>query len=174
MGAIDVILSSPIPTIVLLVACVLLAAGYWFFVFPLLDEVKTLRTRDAEWQVKIDDLHVKLTDVNLKSAESLAAFTSTMDKIRAAVEKPSNDGIQEDFRTFSESIMSSLGDIRLNLGNDTTRQQAELLSQIDNIERTTERILKSVADVSDKQSQVSGMVLGITMRGAGNLPPRGV
>jgi hypothetical protein len=174
MGAIDAILSSPIPTIVLLVVCVLLGAGYWFFVFPLLDEIKTLRTRDADWQGKYDALNDKFTESNVKNTETLKSFSATMDTLRAATEKSAgNDAIQEDFRTFSESIMQSLGDIRLNLGKDTSRQHAELHSQVDNIERTTERILKSVADVSDKQSQVSGIILGITMRGGGS-PPRGL
>lgn len=169
MGAIDAILSSPIPTIVLLVACILLGAGYWFFVFPQIDEIKTLRTRDSEWQGKYDTLQARLTEVNTKSVDTLQTFNATMEKLRAAIEKP-DDG--KEFEILSENILTALGDIRLNLGKDTSRQQAELLSQIDNIERTTERILKSVADVSDKQSQVSGIILGISMR-AGNTP-RGV
>lgn len=167
MGAIDAILSSPIPTIVMIVICILLGAGYWFFVFPLLDEIKLLRTRDADWQGKYDALQNRLTEINTKSVETLDSFTATMEKLRAAVEKPAGNEIQDEFLTLSENIMSSLGDIRLALGKDTSRQQAELLSQVDNIERTAERILKSVADVSDKQSQVSGIILGITMRGGG-------
>ena len=169
MGAIDAILSSPIPTIVLLVACILLGAGYWFFVFPQIDEIKTLRTRDSEWQGKYDTLQARLTEVNTKSVDTLQTFNATMEKLRAAIEKP-DDG--KEFEILSENILTALGDIRLNLGKDTSRQQAELLSQIDNIERTTERILKSVSDLSDKQSQVSGILLGISMR-AGNTP-RGV
>lgn len=171
MGAIDAILSSPIPTIVLLVACVLLSAGYWFFVFPQIDEIKTLRTRDSEWQGKYDTLQARLTEVNTKSVDTLQTFNATMEKLRAAIEKPDGDG--KEFETLSENILTALGDIRLNLGKDTSRQQAELLSQIDNIERTTERILKSVADVSDKQSQVSGIILGLNMRN-GQPPARGV
>lgn len=164
MGAIDAILSSPIPTIVLIVICVMLGAGYWFFVFPLLDEIKTLRGRDSEWQGKYDTLQTRLTEVNTKSVDALSTFNATMDKLRAAIEKPA-DSDGKEFENLSETILAALGDIRSNLGKDTSRQQAELLSQIDNIERTTERILKSVADVSDKQSQVSGIILGITMRG---------
>lgn len=171
MGAIDAILSSPIPTIVLIVVCAMFAAGYWIFVFPQIDEIKTLRTRDAEWQGKYDTLQTRLTEVNTKSVDTIQSFNATMEKLRAAIEKPDGDG--KEFETLSENILTALGDIRLNLGKDTSRQQAELLSQIDNIERTTERILKSVADVSDKQSQVSGIILGLNMRN-GQPPARGV
>ena len=172
MGAIDAILSSPIPTIVLIVICAMLAAGYWFFVFPMIDEIKNLRTRDAGWQDKYDTLQTRLTEVNTKSVDTLSSFNATMEKLRAAIEKPA-DGDGKEFETLSENILTALGDIRLNLGKDTSRQQAEMLSQIDNIERTAERILKSVADVIDKQSQVSGIILGFTMRG-GDTRARGL
>lgn len=167
MGAIiDIIYSSPIPTIVAIVIAILLGAGYWFFVFPLLDEVKILRTRNIE-------LENNLLDHSRKNTDALAAMSQMLTDIKTVVERPTNSGSNaDDIRLLCEGIMTSISDMRVNLGRENPRDRAELMNQMDSMDRNIERILRGTSELSEKQSQVTGIILGLTMqRGT---PPRSV
>lgn len=168
MGAIiDFIYSSPIPTILALAIAIMLGAGYWFFVFPLLDEVKLLRTKNVE-------LQDNLLEHSRKSTDTLAAMSQSLADIKAIVERPGSGGSSsiEELKTLCDGIVTSLGDIRAGLARDNPRDRANLTTQIDNIDRNIERILRTTSEIGDKQSQVSGIILGLTMQRA--TPPRGV
>jgi hypothetical protein len=161
MGAIDLLYSSPIPVILAMGLNAFLMAGYWFFVFPMMDELKALRKRSAEFDANY-----------LQSADAIKQMSQILEEIREAVERPVSNQDVNAVVAVCENIMVSINDIRVNLGKDNPRERAELLNQVDNIERNSERILRTISEVSEKQSQVTGLILGINMqRGT---PPRGV
>lgn len=161
MGAIDVLYSSPIPVILAMGLNALLMAGYWFFVFPLLDEVKNLRKRSADFDASY-----------LQSADAIKEMSQTLALIQEAVERPVSTHDIAAVVNVCENIMASINDIRVNLGKENPRENAELMHQIENIERNSERILRTISEVSEKTSQVTGIILGINMqRGT---PARGV
>ncbi len=162
MGAIDLLYSSPIPVILAMGLNALLMAGYWFFVFPVMDEVKALRKRGAEFDASY-----------LQSADAVKQMSQILEEIREAVERPVSNQDVVAVVAVCENIMVSINDIRVNLGKDNPRERAELLNQVDNIERNSERILRTISEVSEKQSQVTGLILGINMQ-RGTTPPRGV
>jgi len=161
MGAIDLLYSSPIPVILAIGLNALLMAGYWFYVFPMVDEVKALRKRGAEFDANY-----------LQSADAIKQMSQLLGEILEAVERPVSSHDVSAVVTVCDSIMASINDIRVNLGKENPRDRIELMNQVDNIERNSERILRTISEVSEKQSQVTGIILGINMqRGT---PPRGV
>lgn len=161
MGVIDVIFSGPFPVILSIGLNVLLAAGYWFYGFPLAEEVKNLRRRSSEFDSSY-----------IQSAESIKDMREVVDRIFHAVDRPHSSAEILAVATVCDSIMASINDLRVNVGREDPRNRAEMSNSLDNIERNSERILRALAEVSEKQSQSTGILLGINLqRGS---PPRGV
>jgi predicted PurR-regulated permease PerM len=160
MGAIDVLYSSPIPVSLAIGFNLILLAVGWLFVLPLHEEVKSLRKRAENF----DNSYIQSVDAIKKMQDDL-------DEILGVVKHPDTQALTS-LAVVCDSLMSQVNDIRNNLGKEDPRERAELLNLLESLERNSERILRTVSDVSDKQSQVTGLMLGLGMQ-RGN-PPRGV
>ena len=156
-NVINTILSSPLPTIIAVVVALLLAAGYWFFVLPGMEELKNLRTRNMELESEV------LNRLNLDTIDNIKA---QLDAIKATVERPTGlDSLKESLTAIKDGIR----ELKESLN---TSGNSSVLLQLNTIERNTERLLRNVADLSDKQSQATGVLLGLSMTSR-NAPPRG-
>ena len=156
-NVINTILSSPLPTIIAVVVALLLAAGYWFFVLPGMEELKNLRTRNTELESEV------LNRLNLDTIDNIKA---QLDAIKATVERPTGlDSLKESLTAIKDGIR----ELKESLN---TSGNSSVLLQLNTIERNTERLLRNVADLSDKQSQATGVLLGLSMTSR-NAPPRG-
>lgn len=160
MGAIDVLYSSPIPVSLAIGFNLILLAVGWFYVLPLQEEVKSLRKRAENFD-----------NSYLQSVDAIKKMQDVLDQIHDAVKHPDTQALTS-LAVVCDSIMGQMNDIRSNLGKEDPRDRAELLNLLESVERNSERILRTVSDVSDKQSQVTGLMLGLGMQ-RGN-PPRSV
>lgn len=160
MGAIDVLYSSPIPVSLAIGFNLILLAVGWFFVLPLHEEVKSLRKRAENF----DNSYIQ-------SVESIKKMQDDLDEILGLLKHPDNTALVS-LAVMCDTLLSQMNDMRNNIGKEDPRERAELINLLESLERNSERILRTVSDVSDKQSQVTGLMLGLGMQ-RGN-PPRGV
>ena len=163
MGAIDVLYSSPIPVTLAMGMNIILLAVFYFYVFPLQEEVKALRKRASDFDTSY-----------LDSVEVIEQMSEKLDEIHIFLKTP-NPEIAA-LSTLSKDVLSMLQDVRANVNADDPRNHAELINLMEALERNSERILRTVSDVSDKQSQVTGIMLGMGMQRNSGGPnhPRGV
>lgn len=168
MGAIDVLYSSPIPVALAMGFNVILLAVFYFYVFPLQEEVKALRLRSAEFDTKYMDSVVVISD----SVEVIEQMSDKLNEIHVFLKTPNADVAA--LASVCTSILTVVQDIRSSASHGDPRKHAELLSLIEALERNSERILRTVSDVSDKQSQVTGIMLGMGMQRHSGDGPRGV
>lgn len=162
MGAIDVLFSSPIPTAISMVVALALGLLIWFWAIPQSATLKKAQTSLEEKDVEIKELRNKHTD-------DLKRMSQTLDEILTAVERPISIPILEELKSSLSTIM---GTIRGTKELDATTIR-EITSTLSTIDRNTERLLRTVSEVSEKQSQVSGIILGISMQRGGE-PRQGV
>jgi molybdenum-dependent DNA-binding transcriptional regulator ModE len=160
MGAIDVLYSSPIPVSLAIGFNLILLAVGWLFVLPLHEEVKSLRKRAENFDNSYS-----------QSVDAIKKMQDDLDEILGVVKHPDTQALTS-LAVVCDALMSQVNDIRNNLGKEDPRERAELLNLLETLERNSERILRTVSDVSDKQSQVTGLMIGLGMQ-RGN-PPRGV
>lgn len=167
MGAVDVLLSSPIPVVLSIFLNVVLLAAGWFFVIPLID-------RERKLQEAHDTLVLDSTANSKQTADVLVTLSQSLEEIRTIVERPVStnlDSLIEAQRSYTETVTSLLKEIRSSLDSDD-RDNSQMLTLLTNLERNSERLIRTAADISEKQSQVSGILIGMHTPWANN--PRGV
>lgn len=153
MGFLEVILSSPLPTVLALFVAGILLAGYWFIVLPQLAEMKNLRENHTEALstiAKFDENFIKINDNTTKTNVSLQAVT-------AIVERQAKQ-------------MQVLTQHTLHI-SQRTKNIEEQVAALQVLARNSEHALRILSEISDKQSQLSGVVFGLNLRGTN--PPRG-
>lgn len=161
MGFLNALLSGPIPSVVAIVIALLLASGYWFFVFPLIGEAAKLREQNSNLTAELS-----------RSVANVLALTPTILEIKRLCEDQSSSIGQEILPKLleqQENVQKALRDVRTaiaELQEKTTRADNEVL-------RDLERLVRIISEVNDKQSQVSGVILGLSMSHAHN-PARGI
>lgn len=159
MGAIDLLLSSPIPVVLsVFLNAILFIVGY-FFVLPMIEAKKTLVSTNSQLA---DDV----SKHNQKTADALTQLSQAVSEIKSLVERPVstelNTLIDVQKRT-NESIVSLLGDIRSTLDSGS-RDSPQIIDALDALERHCERILRNCSDINDKQSQLTGIMLGLNLQ----------
>jgi hypothetical protein len=161
MDFLNAFLSGPIPSVVSVLIALMLAAGYWFFVFPLVSEAASLRESNN-----------KLTaELSQTSAAALAVSQQLLEIKRLCQDQSSSIGqeILPKLLEHQESVQRVLRDLRTALSDfqdKSTRTDSEVV-------RDLERIVRIISEINDKQSQVSGVILGLSMSNAHN-PARGI
>lgn len=155
MDFLNAFLSGPVPSVVAIIIALLLAAGYWFFVFPLVNEVASLR-----------EINNKMTAELLQQNANASAFASALKELKHG---KLDQGALNKLLEAQDIVQKSLRDVSnglLELKEKSLRTDSELIHNL-------ERIVRMVSEVNDKQSQVSGVILGLTMSHAHN-PARGI
>lgn len=137
MGFIELILSAPIPSLVAICMALVLAAGYWFYVFPLMEEAKVLRESNKALLVE--------------QKQILEQMNFSLNAIKGVVTQPCTDMVR---------LEKGLDEIKQIGGHD--------------MEKSMERLHRVMSDISDKQSQITGILMGITMHHGKELGPGGL
>ena len=161
MGMIDTIFSSPIPTIIAMVLALAFGAVIWWFAIPQMQQLKEALATIVEKDEEIKELRTTHTD-------DLKKMSQMLSEILAIVERPVSIPAIEEIRNTISTMATALSGNR-HLDASTVRELQNCMNAID---RNTERLLRTMSEVSEKQSQVSGIILGLNMhRGEA---PRGV
>ena len=157
MGFLNGLLSGPIPSVVAVMAALLMGAGYYFFVFPLISDHATLRKKNTE-----------LTDELSNNALVLASLQE--------IKKLCNDqasGLSVELLPKLAEQQASLHRALREIQSVVAEVQTKTTRADDEMNRELERIVRIISEINDKQSQVSGVILGLTMSHAHN-PARGI
>lgn len=175
MDFIQTILSSQLPIAVCTVIAVACLAGYYFFVIPLLEEVKTLRDSNADLQKKLgDEFELQKANIqkfmqelatSLQSQQNVADLVTVVGALKSAVEQQSTalTGIME--RTFLEvrESLDKLGSV-LDIASDSSKHdRGDLQREVERLTRMLESVSRQISDISDKQSQVAGVLTGMSI-----------
>jgi archaellum component FlaC len=175
MDAIQTIFSSPLPVAISAVIAVACLAGYWFFVIPLLEEVKTLRETNVELQSKLGgefeqqkasiQRFMQEVMTGVQNQQNVGELVSVINALRTTVEQQTNalnstlvrilDDIQESIARLSPVIS--------NLSETSARKDDEIRREVERLGRLLESLTRTVADISDKQSQVAGVLTGMSI-----------
>ena len=175
MDAIQTIFSSPLPVAISAVIAVACLAGYWFFVIPLLEEVKTLRETNVELQSKLGgefeqqkasiQRFMQEVMTGVQNQQNVGELVSVINTLRTTVEQQTNalnstlvrilDDIQESIVRLSPVIS--------NLSETSARKDDEIRREVERLGRLLESLTRTVADISDKQSQVAGVLTGMSI-----------
>jgi len=175
MDAIQTIFSSPLPVAISAVIAVACLAGYWFFVIPMLEEVKTLRETNVELQSKLGgefeqqkasiQRFMQEVMTGVQNQQNVGELVSVINALRTTVEQQTNalnstlvrilDDIQESIARLSPVIS--------NLSETSARKDDEIRREVERLGRLLESLTRTVADISDKQSQVAGVLTGMSI-----------
>lgn len=154
MGSIlDIIWSSPLPTVIVAVIATALAAGYWFFVLPMLADIKKLRQDNATALSTIENFQTEFSQIT----QALSTSNTLLKSSYSLAER----------QTKQLSLISQQS---AHIAQRTKALEEHLVT-LQLLERNTENALRILSDVSDKQSQLSGVIYGLNLRGT--QPPRG-
>lgn len=175
MDAIQTIFSSPLPVAISAIIAVACLLGYWFFVIPLLEEVKKLREANASLQSKMGD-EFELQKANLQkfmqelttslqSQNNISELVAIVNSLKVAVDHQST-ALDSSFRQLAEDVRDSLDSLNTALSNtsdSSTRKHDDIRREVERLGRLLESLATKVMEVSDKQSQVAGVLTGMSI-----------
>lgn len=171
MDFIATIFSSPLPVAVSAVIAVSACAGYWFFVIPLLEEVKVLRVRNKELQ---DNLEVELrthfkdnSDKMDNLATSIAScdikdVSTKLSELKAILEAQ-NSALIHSIEVNINQVHTILGNVETQLKSEGGTGNDKIRGELSSINKLLDDIASDVDDISDKQSQVTGILTGMSI-----------
>ena len=172
MDLIGILLSGPVPVAVSSVIALSCLAAIWFFALPLLEEAKELRSRNEELQNTVTsfiesagprdgEVHVMLVEL----AGRLEGFDGSQVKrlieaSDAVVTSSTANGKQiAELSARLESVANSLAvhiEAELTFGREANRE-------IERLSRALEQLNRQLTDISERQSQFTGILTGMTM-----------
>lgn len=175
MDFIQTIFSSPLPVAISAVIAVACLAGYWFFVIPLLEEAKTLREANAELQSKMgDEFELQKANVqrfmqdlatSLHSQQNITELVTVVGSLKLAIDHQTtalSGGLERMFAEVQEAL-ESLSSTLNNTSETYTRKHDDIRREVERLGRLLEQLTRQVADISDKQSQVAGVLTGMSI-----------
>jgi len=156
MDAIQTIFSSPLPVAISAVIAVACLAGYWFFVIPMLEEVKTLRETNVELQSKLGgefeqqkasiQRFMQEVMTGVQNQQNVGELVSVINALRTTVEQQTNalnstlvrilDDIQESIARLSPVIS--------NLSETSARKDDEIRREVERLGRLLESLTRTV------------------------------
>jgi len=175
MDAIQTIFSSPLPVAISAVIAVACLAGYWFFVIPLLEEVKTLRETNVELQSKLGgefeqqkasiQRFMQEVMTGVQNQQNVGELVSVVNALRTTVEQQTN-ALNSTLVRILDDIQESiarLSPVMTNISETSARKDDEIRREVERLGRLLESLTRTVADISDKQSQVAGVLTGMSI-----------
>lgn len=168
MTLIETIFSGPITTVVAVVIAIALLAIAYFFGLPMFDELKKLRAENADLKKQIDDTQEsevsKLLSQNMKFSSDLQALTTelrnnpekVMERIVHAIEKLDDELGKKDHQhgAVFEEVRQTLKSIVEHSNNSKSRD--------DGLTNLMHEVIRHLHNISDKQSQIIGALLGMS------------
>lgn len=173
MDFINTIFSSPLPVAISAVIAVACLAGYWFFVIPLLEEVKTLRTKNVELQSLLGEEFVQQKAsvqrfmaelaTGLQSQQNINELVAVVASLKSTIEQQHHalSGSLERMLHELQEIVRRLVSAVDNTTDSSGRKDEEIRREVERLGRLIESVSRTVADISDKQSQVAGVLTGM-------------
>lgn len=169
MELVGALLSGPVPVTVSAVIALSCLAAIWFFALPLLEEVKELRSQNRELQRDVtermknsnEEVTILLTKLSYrleefdgkKVVESLECFDKVFSEIktngRHIVE------LSERLQVVANSLASHI-EVEMTFGREANRE-------IERLSRALEQLNGQLTDISERQSQFTGILTGMTM-----------
>lgn len=157
MGFLNGLLSGPIPSTIAVLIALLLGAGYYFFVFPLISDHAALRKKNIEL---------------IGELSNNAAVLIVLAEIKKLCQDQAS-GISVELLPKLAEQQASLHKALRDIQAVVAEVQTKTTRADDEMNRELERIVRIISEINDKQSQVSGVILGLTMSHAHN-PARGI
>lgn len=180
MEAITAILNSPLPVAVTSIIALVSLLGYWFFVIPLLDEAKNLRERNNELQgallEEIKNHAVSLKDTlegistNVLDRRNFNELATVISELKLTVERHGNllqtsvADILQGVRASVEVLSKAIAD-RAEAG---VRSDDDIRREVDRLGRLLEVLSRQLSEVGDRQSQVTGILTGMSIAKSSN------
>lgn len=175
MDAIQTIFSSPLPVAIAAVIAIACLAGYWFFVIPQQEEVKLLRAANTELQRRMgDEFDLQKANVqkfmqelttSLQSQQNITELVNVVAHLRAAVEQQStllSGSLEKVFHEVQDALRK-LDSTLDNSSEDIGRKNDNIQREVERLSRLLESLARQVAEISDKQSQVAGVLTGMSI-----------
>jgi len=168
MNGIEVLVNTPLPTIASVIVAVACLIGYYLFVLPLISENRQLKKDNKELEGKLDVVSDttlnKLLDQNLRFNEVLQRLEAdiknnpdkAVEKIIQALDKL--DGMMD--KKDSVAI-TAVAEIRTMLSN-IVEQHHGSKSRDDMLHTMMQELIRAMHNISDKQSQIIGALLGMS------------
>lgn len=174
------VLSSPIPIVVSgsIALCMLMMAWY---LIPLIGETKKLREENQELTEKyLDAVGTRYTDLEV----TIASFASTLkeaDEVQwnlFLLEFNTYIDKQQKFLTAindrsSTEILAGLNNAHTSAANYRDKDdanQTRMLRDIERMNQLIEQLTYKISDISDKQSQTTGILTGMSILHGNNKP----
>ncbi len=153
MAFLDILWSSPLPTIAAVVIAIACAVGYWLFVLPMIEDVKRLRSENSDAAATISEYQKHF----LKIQETVDKTQTNLTTVATLVERQTKQ-----IHVLTQHTLHV---------SQRTKSVEEQVSSLQLIARNSEHALRILSEISDKQSQLSGVIYGLNLRGSS--PPRG-
>lgn len=175
MDFIQTILSSPLPTAIAAVIAASALAGYWFFVIPLLEEVKELRSQNSNMQNRMgDEFDSQKANVqrfmnelasSIQGQQNINELVTSIEDLKQAVDQQAKSLGGNFAQTLSDirTALSALNQALSNTSEAANRKDEEIRREVERLGRLLEQLTRQVADISDKQSQVAGVLTGMSI-----------
>ena len=174
MQAIAAVLSGPLPIAISTTVALACLAAVWFFALPLLEEVKNLRNTNAELQSVIST-YVQRSDVGwTETVEALEKINSKLGDNGFAVQLAAIQTLVAGQSSTIESLTTNLvPDLLTRLQaisrglathiESEERADRELSRELERISRTLDQVTRQLTDMNERQSQVTGILTGMSM-----------
>lgn len=175
MEALTAILNSPLPVAVTSIIALASLLGYWFFVIPLLEEAKTLRERNAKLQgalleeIKNHAVSLKVTldgiSESVLDKQNFNELASVISELRLTVERH-GDLLQTSVASILQGVRASVEILTRNIADgaaDGAHSGDNIRREIDRLGRLLETLSRQLSEVGDRQSQVTGILTGMSI-----------
>lgn len=173
MNVLDFLITTPLPTAVATIVAIAAAAGYYFFVIPMMVENKELKedvkklngelasareTKRRENDVAIDNILKSQTDIS----NALARLSTEMNPIKGIADvlkmledmEDTLDKRDPNHLTLFTEIKAMLHSLSEHVNNTRNNDT--------NIQNLLNEVIRFLHTISDKQSQIIGALLGMT------------
>lgn len=177
MEFIGTVLAGPLPVAVSTVVALACLTVFWYFVLPLLDEVKSLRETNSDLQRIVTGYVEDADQRDNEVAELLAGMSASLMELEAVglaslssqldaqiKMSTTNHGSLQEINNRVQIVSSSLAthiESEITFGKETSRE-------IERLSRNLEQLTRQLSDISERQSQVTGILTGMTMAKTAN------
>lgn len=189
MEVIQNILSSPLPIAICVIITICCLAGFWFFVIPMMEEAQALRAKDKDNGEQIAKLLLMVdgmqTRIGAEADAQRAKTQQLMEEVIAGQHSQTNIleliASVNSLRSRSEQQLTSistslevftrvlneaierLDDTLDEAKNDSVHKHEDTRKELERLSRMLENVTNALATINEKQSQVTGVLTGLSI-----------